>query len=158
MKANFPIALKLTLKYEGGFVNNPRDPGGATNMGITIATLSHELGRRASVQEVRNLSKDLAADIYRKKYWNVINGDELPGGVDVLAFDIAVNSGPGRALAWLKECKGMTPAKQVAYLDKRRRNFYRALRTFATFGRGWMARENDLNGHALALVDSGHTA
>ena len=156
MKANFPVALKLTLKYEGGFVNNPHDPGGATNMGITIATLSHELGRQATVNDVRNMSKDTASEIYRKKYWLTIGGDFLPSGVDILAFDIAVNSGPGRALQWLKECHGQTPSQQVAYLDKRRRNFYRALKTFAYFGRGWMARENDLHGHALALLEPTH--
>lgn len=158
MKANFPVALKLVLKYEGGYVNHPRDPGGPTNMGITIATLSHELGRRASISEVKNLSKEMAGDIYRKKYWHTISGDTLPSGVDVLAFDIAVNSGPGRALQWLKECRNMSPAKQVEYLDKRRCGFYRALRTFSVFGRGWMARENDIHAHALALLDGGHTA
>jgi lysozyme family protein len=156
MKDNFPVALKLALKYEGNFVWDKRDPGGPTNMGITIATLSHELGRKATVADVRNLSKDTAGNIYRAKYWNTIDGDKLPSGVDILAFDIAVNSGPGRAIQWLRECRGMTPDKQVAYLDNRRRNFYHALKTFAYFGRGWMARENDLHGHALALLDHGN--
>ena len=55
--ANFPACLAFTLKFEGGFVNDPRDPGGPTNMGITIATLSHELGRAATIKDVRTLSK-----------------------------------------------------------------------------------------------------
>lgn len=158
MKANFPTALDLTLKYEGGFVNDPHDPGGATNMGITIATLSHELGRQATVAEVRNLSRSTAATIYRKKYWNVVGGDSLPSGVDILAFDIAVNSGPGRALNWLAQVKGKTPAEQIRILDEKRRSFYKGLKTFWRFGRGWMAREKDLHGHALALVEGKHYA
>ena len=158
MKQNFQTALDLTLKYEGGFVNDPHDPGGATNMGITIATLSHELGRQATVSEVRNLSKTTAANIYRKKYWNVVGGDALPHGVDILAFDIAVNSGPGRALSWLSLVKNKPVSEQIAILDAKRRSFYQGLKTFWRFGRGWMAREKDLFGHALALAEGSKVA
>ena len=100
---NFDSCLARTLKFEGGYVNNPHDPGGPTNMGITIATLSHELGRAATIAEVKTMSRATAATIYRKKYWNLINGDKLPRGVDLLAFDIAVNSGIGRVLPWLQK-------------------------------------------------------
>jgi lysozyme family protein len=155
LRANFDEQLKLTLKYEGGFVNDPHDPGGATKYGITIATLSHELGHRASVMDVKNLDIPTASAIYRKKYWNAIGGDNLPSGVDALAFDVAVNSGVGTALKWLGECKGMSPAATVDYLDKRRRNFYRALKTFWRFGRGWMAREQAMYSHARTLLEIG---
>jgi lysozyme family protein len=152
MKNNFDEALKLTLQFEGGFVNDRYDAGGATKYGITIATLSHELGHRATVMDVKNLDIPTASAIYRKKYWNLIDGDNLPGGVDMLAFDIAVNSGPGRALDWLQECKGKTPRQTVDYLDARRRSFYRAINTFWRFGKGWMARENAVYSHAKALL------
>jgi len=154
MMHNFNEALRLTLKWEGGFVNDPRDPGGATNYGITIATLSHELARRATVEDVRGMALTTAAAIYRKKFWGVIGADGLPSGVDAMAFDIAVNNGPGRALDWLEECKGKPAREQIKYLDSRRRNFYRALKTFWRFGRGWMARETDILSHALAMVES----
>lgn len=153
MKENFITALELTLKYEGGFVWDKHDPGGPTNMGITIATLSHELGRQATVTEVRNMTRATAASIYRKKYWNVVGGDKLAPGVDILAFDIAVNSGPGRALRWLEDVKNKPASEQVALLDARRRSFYKGLKTFWRFGKGWMAREKDLFGHAIALAD-----
>ena len=153
MKENFMTALELTLKYEGGFVWDKHDPGGPTNMGITIATLSHELGHQATVTEVRNLSRNTAANIYRKKYWNVVGGDKLPNGVDILAFDIAVNSGPGRALLWLDAVRGKPVSEQIRLLDERRRSFYKGLKTFWRFGKGWMAREKDLFSHAVALAD-----
>ncbi len=139
---NFPRALSLTLQYEGGFSNNPRDPGGATNLGVTIATLSHERSHPASIADVKALTFADVEPIYRKKYWNLIGGDDLPSGVDILAFDIAVNSGPGRAMQWLAASVNMPPANRLAYLDNRRRSFWKSLRTFITFGRGWMNREN----------------
>lgn len=151
MKSNFLTALALTLKYEGGFSWDKFDPGGPTNMGITIATLSHEFGHPATVTDVRNLTQATAGEIYRKKFWNTIGADQLPHGVDILAFDIAVNSGPGRAMAWLRDCRGQSAIDQIKYLDSQRRTFYKSLRTFWRFGKGWMARENDLYGHAIAM-------
>ena len=158
MKDNFDACLALTLKYEGSFVNNPRDPGGPTNMGITIATLSHELGRAATITDVRNLSETgagraLVASIYRKRYWNLVNGDSLPKGVDAIAFDIAVNSGPGRALAWLDATKGKLPGDRIRALDKLRRGIWSALPTFHVFGRGWFAREDALLSAALRMTN-----
>lgn len=147
---NFETCLSFVLKYEGGYVNNPRDPGGPTNRGITIATLSHELGRAATVADVRALTRELAATIYRKKYWNLIGGDMLPRGLDLLAFDIAVNSGPGRALEWLRATGSMPTYLRIAELDAKRRSFWRSLKTWAVFGKGWSAREDAC--FALATV------
>ena len=63
-------ALKYSLKNEGGFVNHPADKGGATNMGITIGTLSAYLGKKATVTDVKNLTHETVADIYRERYFN----------------------------------------------------------------------------------------
>ena len=156
MKDNFEVCLALTLGYEGGYVNHPRDPGGPTNMGVTIATLSHELGRQATVADVKALTRETAAAIYRKKYWNLVGGDALPRGVDALLFDIAVNSGPGRALAWDNAFCTLAPMARIHALDARRRSFYRSLPIFNVFGRGWMARENNMFEHALAMA--GHAS
>ncbi len=152
MNDNFESCLALTLKYEGGYVNNPRDPGGATNMGITIAALSAELGRSASPAEVRALTRGQAAAIYRKRYWDRIGAGALPPGVDAMLFDIAVNSGPARALQWGRECSQGRAEERIRALDARRRGFYRGLAAFAVFGRGWMERENDLLTKALAMA------
>lgn len=152
MRDNFGRALAFALQYEGGYVNHPKDPGGPTNMGITIATLSHELGRRASILEVKNLTVEQAGAIYRKKYWNAIGANDLPAGVDILAFDIAVNSGVGRALQWLEKTRGLQPRQRVAALDRTRVGFYRALRTFPVFGKGWLRRESACLAVALACL------
>jgi lysozyme family protein len=155
MKDNFPACLALTLKFEGGYVNNPRDPGGPTNLGIAIATLSHEMGRAATISDVQNLSRTpegraLVESIYRKKFWNLIGGDGLPNGVDAMLFDVAVNSGPGRALQWTMP--GLTTLARIKAIDARRCGFWRALRTFPVFGKGWMARENTLLSAALKMA------
>ena len=149
---NFANCLAIVLKWEGGYVNNPRDPGGPTNHGITIATLSHELGRAATIQDVQNMSVTAAGDIYRKKFWNLISGDTLMPGVDLMLFDIAVNSGPGRALVWGRECVTLAPRARVQYLDNRRRSFWRSLASFVTFGRGWFNRENAVVAVALRMA------
>lgn len=149
--ANFDAILNAVLQFEGGFVNDPRDPGGATNLGVTQATLSRHLGRKATITEVRNLSRSTAAEIYRKMYWAKIYGDALPPGVDALGMDIAVNSGTGRALQWLLASAHMEPSERIRWLDNKRRSFWKALKTFAVFGKGWMRRENAMLALALKL-------
>lgn len=93
--ANFERALALVLVHEGGYVDHPAYPGGATNLGITIGTLSDWLDRAATKAEVRALTKATVAPIYRKNYWDAVRGDDLPSGVDYCVFDFAVNSGRG---------------------------------------------------------------
>ena len=152
MKYNFTKVLDLVLVYEGGYVNNPRDPGGPTNLGVTQVTLSHELGHPASIMEVRALTPAQVAPIYQKKYWNLIGGDVLPSGVDLIAMDYAVNSGPGRVLPLLAQTTGFTPLARIKYIDYKRRGFWHQLRTFVTFGRGWLNRENNVYAHAIVMV------
>lgn len=164
--SNFPAALAAILKYEGGWTNNPADPGGATNLGVTQKTLSDWLGRRASIAEVRMLTPETVAPIYKARYWDAIQGDALPAGVDLIVFDTAVNSGPGRAAKLLQGAVGtiadgsIGPATLAAVaahsatdiIDRfsaAHEAFYRGLPTFATFGKGWMNRLRAV--HALAL-------
>jgi len=152
MKENFPKGMALTLKYEGGYVDDPYDPGGATNAGVTQATYNvfcRHRGRGA--RPVKLMTPDERDEIYRAQYWDEVDCDALASGVDVLAFDIAVNSGPGRARAFLCGAPN-EPIACVHYLDSRRRSFWRGIMTFWRFGRGWMARENDLLEHALLLA------
>lgn len=137
---NFDRCLAFVLQYEGGFVNDPRDPGGATNMGITRATLSRWRGRPVSVSEVRALKRAEAAAIYRKNYWDAIGGDTLPVGVDLVAFDIAVNMGVGRALTWLHQTGNVPAGQRDDVLAAKRIAFWRSLKTWAVYGRGWSRR------------------
>lgn len=163
----FGVCLAAVLKHEGGYVDHPSDPGGATNMGITIGTLSEWLGRPATKDEVRTLSPSIAAAIYHKRYWLPVRGDALGPGLDLAVFDYAVNSGPGRAVRELQAVLGVAqdgslgPLTLAALATRRRHDviaalcgrrmaFLRGLRTFETFGKGWQRRVAEVQAAALA--------
>ena len=111
--ANFSRALDAVLRHEGGYADHPADPGGATNLGITRATLVRWRGRPVSRAEVKALTRGEAAKIYRAFYWDEIAGDELPPGVDFAVFDYCVNSGPGRAARTLQSAAGVRPDGRI---------------------------------------------
>ena len=111
MSKTFETVLPHLFRYEGGFVNDSRDPGKATNMGITHKTLAKWRGVRVSelpVSEVINLTKDEAIAIYKARYWDSVRGDELPPALAFVLFDFAVNSGPVRAVKELQKIIGTT--------------------------------------------------
>lgn len=169
--SNFDACLAVVLRYEGGFVNHPADPGGATNYGITRAVLAQWRGRAVSAGDVKALHREEAAAIYRKKYWDAARCGELPDGADLLVFDASVNSGAARAARWLakalavatEERLGITPAL-VAAANRRsaakivdpfcdaRLAFLRGLSTWGTFGRGWGARVADVRASARRMA------
>jgi len=99
---NFEKCLKFILQFEGGFSNDRDDPGGPTNLGITQATLSAFIGLQATIVEVRALTPEKAGAIYRAKFWDHVNGDNLPVGIDLAVFDFGVHSGPSRGAAALQ--------------------------------------------------------
>ena len=169
MKGTFEAAFRLVIKHEGGYVDHPQDPGGATNLGVTIGTLSSYLGRQATKAEVRALTVDAVKPIYRKRYWDAISGDDLPSGLDYAVFDYAVNSGPARAAMHLQQVLGVAqdgkigpitieaakksdPKKLINALCDRRMQFLRGLSTFPTFGRGWTNRVSDVRENALGMA------
>jgi lysozyme family protein len=94
--------LDLILRNEGGYVNNPNDAGGPTNMGVTQATLSKYLGRQASIQDVRNLSVADAKEIYSRNYISGPRIDTLPTDVVPVMADAAVLYGHRRAIIFLQ--------------------------------------------------------
>ncbi len=167
--ANFERALSLVLKHEGGFADHPADPGGATMMGITQATLAHWRGQPVTKDDVRFLTRAEAAAIYRVRYWNAVAGDDLPSGLDLSAFDYAVNSGPSRAVRTIQGIVAVTAdgrigpqslaairAEDVAVLVRAlcaaRMRFLRQLPTFAVFGRGWTRRVAAIERESLLLT------
>lgn len=96
---SFPQSLQLVLAHEGGFVNHPADPGGATNKGVTQGvydTYRRSIGEKP--RSVKSITKAEVEDIYRNQYWGKIDGDALPAGIDYAVFDYAVNSGVGKAV------------------------------------------------------------
>jgi lysozyme family protein len=169
MRENWDKAFDQVIIYEGGYVNHPKDPGGPTNLGITQSTLSSYLGRRASVQEVRALTKAAVKPIYKKRFWDVLRCDDLPGGVDLAVYDFGVNSGTSRAARYLQSVVGVSqdgkigPAtisacnrysaeEVVKRLVAKRRGFLMGLRTWSTFGTGWNRRLVSLQKASLALA------
>lgn len=169
MKQNFETALAAVLKHEGGWSDHPKDPGGATMKGVTLATYSNWLGRPASKNELRDIPDEHIKTIYKTRYWDVVRGDELPSGVDFVVFDMAVNSGSGRAAKMLQSVVGATPDgsigsktlsavkmhEPIALIEAYQRNrqhFLEALPTFATFGKGWTRRVNEVKKEALEMA------
>lgn len=167
---NFRKCLDVVLGFEGGYVNHPKDPGGATNMGITIATLSEHLGRQASVEDVQNISKQTVEKIYKERYWDEIKGDLLPKNVDLVMFDLAVMAGPGRCAMIVQEMVGAKADGDIGpntikalneYIKTfgaytfiitfrgKKMAFMESLTTYKTFGKGWASRNNKVIGLAL---------
>lgn len=156
-------ALARVLVHEGGYVNDPRDPGGATNRGVTQRTYDGYRKRKAlPARPVRQITSDEVGEIYRRSYWNAVRGDELPEGVDYVLFDGAVNSGPLQSIKWLQRALGVkvdglmseaTVAAAEAFPDHdaliaaildRRMAFLRALKPWRAFGKGWTRRVDEV--------------
>jgi hypothetical protein len=165
MKSNFDKCLALMLKHEGGFVNHPKDPGGMTNLGVTKTTWEEWTRKPSDEAEMRSLTPEMVAPLYKARFWDRVKADDLPSGVDYAVFDAAVNSGPGRAARWLQECVGVTADGAIGpktlqavnsypgdlqsdYCDKRLK-FLQSLPTFPTFGRGWTRRVEDVKSTRL---------
>lgn len=150
--SNFERAFPLTLKHEGGYVDNPKDPGGATNLGITIGTLSDWLGHKATKADVRALTPEKAKPIYKRNYWDKIGADRMEPGFDYACYDLAVNSGIGRAITMSKNVTGASPEARIKALCAARLAFLKRLPTWPTFGRGWEGRVNAVQRDALKMA------
>ena len=104
----FEDALAVILKWEGSeYTETSGDRGGATKWGITLATLTRWRGARPTTKDdVKNLTREGAAVIYRQWYWDRVSCEKMPDGVDLLLFDSAVNEGPGMAVKHLQRACG----------------------------------------------------
>jgi lysozyme family protein len=169
MQKNFEQALALVLKSEGGYVNHPSDPGGETNLGVTKSVWEAYIGRPCAPGEMRTLTPAQVGPLYKKNYWNAVNADDLPSGVDYAVFDFAVNSGPGQAKKTLQRALGVTPDGAIGpnslaairaadgpallrAFSAEKEKFYRGLNTFPTFGKGWMNRIAHVETDAKTMV------
>jgi lysozyme family protein len=131
--------LPVTLASEGGWANDPHDPGGATMKGVTLATF-RRYRPGATAADLRNISDATLLDIYNDGYFKPIAGGSLPPGVDLAAFDYAVNSGVGAARKALVAAGALAPVPRVKAICARRLSILHGLKTWAYFGRGWNAR------------------
>lgn len=151
--ANFEASYEATLVYEGGFANNPKDPGGRTMKGVTQRTFDAYLKSKGSPsRDVKSINDTELRDIYRSDYWNKVDGDTLPSGVDMATYDYGVNSGPSRALRDLKAVQVKSPVDTIKALCAKRLSFLHALRTWGTFGKGWTTRVSTVEAKSLKLA------
>lgn len=168
MRDNFPACLAITLAHEGGWADHPKDPGGATMKGITLATY-RQYRPGATKAQLRAITDAEVQAIYRRGYWDAVRGDDLPAGLDLVAFDAAVNSGPSRGAKWLQMALGVTadgvigpktlaaagradPVWTISKACTLRLTFLRNLSTWPTFGKGWRRRVDDVQAKALAMA------
>ncbi len=105
--SRFDECLAETLSHEGGWSDNSSDPGGATMKGVTLSAFRAFKGRRVSKAELRGISDADLRAFYRSGYWDKVRGDDLPPGLDLIAFDAAVNSGPAQGAKWLQRALGV---------------------------------------------------
>lgn len=170
MRANFAPSLAAALVHEGGFVNDPQDPGGATNRGVTqLVYDAWRLGEGLARRSVRLINDYEVGAIFRRQYWNACRCDDLPAGLDYCIFDFAVNSGVNRASRYLQRALGAVEDGQIGPATVARAGaqsveytinsvcdarlvFLRQLPTFGHFGGGWTARVGDVRAKAEGMA------
>lgn len=153
-KENFIDVMKQIFKHEGGYVDHPKDPGGATNMGITFGTLKAWRKKPITKRDVQRLTKSEAMDIYRANYWDKLKCDNRPGGVDLVAMDSGVNSGIGRARKWVPMNAPGSPEEQIDRALNTRLAWLKTLSLWKTFGKGWNRRISGVRAEAKRLARS----
>ncbi len=174
MIKTFADALEIVLSEEGGFVDDARDPGGATNLGVTARTWSQWTGRPASNVIMQTLTVSKVAPLYKVWFWDKISGDALPIALALPLFDFAVNAGPPAAVDVLQSIVGAQRdgqlgkstraateiymrtiglAKLIARFCDARRDYYRAGAEYPVFGKGWLARTARVEAEALRWLD-----
>jgi lysozyme family protein len=177
MQSDWQKSFELMLQSEGGFTDDPRDPGnhlpdgrpGCTNFGVTQTAWEEYVGHKVSIQDMRDLTLEQINPFYKRRYWDVVRGDELPAGISYLCFDFAVNAGGGRSIKTLQTAVGVTPdggfgpltmtavqavdpVELIERFSQAKEDFYRSLNTFATFGKGWLNRVADVKVKASLML------
>ena len=145
---NFDDAFDRLLGHEGGYVNDPRDPGGETNWGVSKRAYPNV--------DIKALTKEAAKSIYRRDYWTPVRADELPESVCFDVFDAAVNHGVLQSAKWLQRAAGAQPdgvigaqtvaaarasgPQLAAHFNGYRLQFYTDSSNWSVYGKGWTRR------------------
>ena len=170
MDNNFDQSLKLVLKSEGGYVNNPKDSGGETMMGVTKAAWSTWLKRPIANGEMAKLTVADITPFYKALYWDKSYCNQLPTGIDYMVFDASVNMGVGQSIRLLQKSLGcvadgvigpntmklINESKVNDMIDKysaQKEMFYRSLALFNTFGKGWLSRVTQVQQNAKGIAN-----
>lgn len=173
MQHTFTDALDIVLREEGGFGDDPQDPGGMTNLGVTARSWAAWTGRPATEVVMRGLRRVDVQPFYKAEFWDKVCCDQLPIALALVAFDFAVNEGPGTAIRLLQGVCGASKdgtigpatlralqayittiglAKLITRYCDAQRNHYRELPRFIHDGQGWLNRVADVEKEALAWL------
>lgn len=169
MERNYSRSLIEVRLDEGGYINDPDDPGGPTNKGMTLGSFRRFVMRNGTIADLKKITGDQVAKIYRKKYWNKVRGDDLPDGLDYSAFDFAIHSGPAQVAKTLQrivgatvdgsigpdtliKIKSYTPSYLVEQLNIERMLFLKRLRGWAKYKNGWSTRVSDVKRLSLEMA------
>lgn len=178
--SRFNDIMEVVFKWEGGYVDHPDDPGGATNLGITHKVLAEWRGVPAVTRkEVQDLTRDEATDIFKARYFDVIRGSRLPAPIDLIMMDGAVNHGTRNMVRFLENALGLTENGRLSKADigllaektaeqqglieiavqlaDARKARYLSRPHAATFIRGWRNRLNDIMDTAFAPLSGSWT-
>jgi len=132
---NFDHAVEIILRYEGGYVNDPYDPGGETNFGISK--------RSNPGVDIKNLTRESAKEIYRIAYWNPLRAEVMPAYLQLAHFDTAVNCGLHASEEILKKSNGSLEAyllhRIFRYVSIANKNSH-----LKKFLNGWLNRVADV--------------
>ena len=173
----FSHAFRIVIGEEGGFTNNPADPGnwtsGVCQNGRCLGTKFGISAAAYPTLDIASLTLDKAYEIYRSAYWDKICGDSLPPPLALVVFDTAVNNGVARAACWLQQAAGVAAdgiigqatlsavagragdgATLLAEFQARRLMFMAGLPTWRTFGFGWARRLCRLPYQSMQMGDA----
>jgi lysozyme family protein len=169
MKNSWDRAFDMVIAHEGGYVDHPNDPGGATNLGCTQAVWEQFVGHKVTKDDIKALTREDVKPLYKKRYWDAIYGDALPAGLDYCLFDCAINSGVGRAAKFIQQIVGVpadgaignntiaaisqiAPITLINEFSDKRQSFLESLPTFGTFGKGWTKRVLEVRNKSLDMA------
>ena len=169
MQSNYDKCLETILHHEGGYVNHPKDPGGETNLGVTKRVYEEWGGTK----DMKDLTVEDVAPIYKKNYCDRVKVDDLPSGLDLCVFDFGVNAGTGRSAKYLQRMIGTVAdggigpntlkaldnyveseglEQTIRNFQEARQKYYESLKTFETFGRGWTRRVDETTELAVSMI------
>jgi lysozyme family protein len=171
--SNFTKLLAPLVGIEGGVSTRPlkSDPGGLTNKGVTQKTYdAYRTSRGRPEQSVRKLTQAELTEIYRRQFWNTVNGDNLPSGLDWAVFDFSVNSGPAQAIRELQRVLGCNvdgvmglatmgaveradTSLTINHYCDRRLAFMRRLKNWSANRNGWTHRVAEVRAAALEMAE-----
>lgn len=161
MRNNYQDCLTRLLKDEGGYTNDPNDSGGPTKFGITLTDYRKYINKKGTAEDVKGMSINDAKSIYKSKYWDVLNCDQLSSGVDYTVFDYGVNSGVGRPRKALQQFKNKTGVDLIDAINDERTAFLKALEVERPkdkkFDKGWMKRIEGVRAYSKVLAKKDNT-